>query len=62
MLTSSSFKIVHNDRFGRDDFAAWACIRLDRLAPGLRFVHLWDANGVPTDGVLLAKIDFQWNT
>jgi hypothetical protein len=53
--------VVHSDRFGRDDAAAWACIRLDRLNPGLRFIHLWDAQGSPSDGVILAKIEYQWN-
>ncbi|KAL7621105.1 hypothetical protein AAE478_008418 [Parahypoxylon ruwenzoriense] len=40
----------------RDPFAGWACIRLDRLATGYRFVHLLDANGNKTQGVLLVRI------
>jgi len=39
-----------------DDLAAWACFRLDRLQPGLRMLHLYDANGVVTRGVLLVRI------
>ncbi|KAF2831766.1 hypothetical protein CC86DRAFT_282940 [Ophiobolus disseminans] len=39
-----------------DDLAAWACFRLDRLQPGLRILHLYDANGVVTKGVLLVRI------
>lgn len=39
-----------------DDLAAWACFRLDRLQPGLRMLHLYDANGVVTKGVLLVRI------
>lgn len=35
----------------------WACIRLDRLATGYRFVHLFDVNGNQTQGVLLIRVD-----
>jgi hypothetical protein len=35
-----------------DDLAAWACFRLDRLQPGIRIIHLYDA----TKGVLLVRI------
>lgn len=47
---------MDDDSFGRDDLAAWACIRLDRLGKGVRFVHLFDTHGIQTDGVLLVKI------
>lgn len=47
---------VRDDEFGRDDLAAWACIRLDRLRSGYRFVHLSDCGGHVTDGVVLVKI------
>ena len=47
---------VHDDEIGKDDLAAWACIRLDRLQSGYRFVHLMDAQGLPTHGLLLVKI------
>lgn len=40
----------------KDDLAAWSCIRLDRLQPGLRLLHLYDANGVLSKGVLLVRI------
>lgn len=40
----------------RDDFAGWACIRLDRLATGFRFIQLLDANGNETQGVLLVHV------
>ncbi|KAI1779281.1 PLC-like phosphodiesterase [Hypoxylon cercidicola] len=40
----------------RDPFAGWACIRLDRLATGFRFVQLLDANGENTQGVLLIHV------
>jgi hypothetical protein len=39
-----------------DDLAAWACFRLDRLQPGLRMIHLYDANGMLTKGVLFVRI------
>lgn len=40
----------------RDDLAAWACFRLDRLQPGFRMLHLYDSNGVVTKGVLFVRI------
>ncbi|KAI0897421.1 PLC-like phosphodiesterase [Annulohypoxylon nitens] len=40
----------------RDPSAGWACIRLDRLATGYRFVHLFDAHGNKTQGVLLIRV------
>jgi hypothetical protein len=40
----------------RDPMSSWACIRLDRLQTGLRFIHLLDAKGVPSKGVLLVRI------
>ena len=48
---------VQNDEFGRDSLAAWACIRLDRLREGWRFVHLLDAEGNKSPGVLLVGIE-----
>ncbi|KAI9657204.1 MAG: hypothetical protein M1829_006950 [Trizodia sp. TS-e1964] len=54
-LSFVRFKIK-DDEIGRDDLAAWACLRLDRLQAGYRFVHLLDAKGQETSGVLLVKI------
>lgn len=49
--------IVRDDEiFRRDDLAAWACVRLDRLRLGYRFVRLLDAKGKETDGVILIKV------
>ena len=48
---------VKDKKVGRDDLAAFACIRLDRLQPGYRFIHLLDAKGLRTEGMLLVKID-----
>ncbi|KAB5517429.1 phosphatidylinositol-specific phospholipase C [Coniochaeta sp. 2T2.1] len=47
---------VRDDDFGRDDLASWACVRLDRLREGVRFVHLLDAAGQETTGVLLVRV------
>lgn len=40
-----------------DPVAAWACIRLDRLRRGYRFVDLMDCKGNPSEGKLFVKID-----
>ncbi len=55
-MFSDRFKI-QDDEIGKDDLAAWACIRLDRLRPGYGLVRLLDANGAASQGVLLVKID-----
>ncbi|KAK4106596.1 PLC-like phosphodiesterase [Parathielavia hyrcaniae] len=47
---------VRDDEVGRDSLAAWACVRVDRLREGFRFVHLLDAEGVETEGVMLVKV------
>ncbi|KAL8776968.1 MAG: hypothetical protein Q9213_008065 [Squamulea squamosa] len=54
-LSFLRFKI-QDDEIGTDDLAAWACIRLDRLKEGYRFVHLLDANGDKSRGMLLVRI------
>lgn len=48
---------ARDDEIGRDDLAAWACVRLDRLAEGYRFVHLLDSEGRLTEGALLVKVE-----
>lgn len=48
---------IRDDEIGRDDLAAWACIRLDRLGQGYRFVHLRNTRGEATDGVILVKVE-----
>ena len=48
---------VRDDEFVRDDLSAWACVRLDRLRSGVRFVHLMDVEGRLTKGVVLVKIE-----
>ncbi|EGE01013.1 phosphoinositide-specific phospholipase C [Trichophyton equinum CBS 127.97] len=54
-LSFVRFKIK-DDEIGIDDLLAWACIRLDRLRQGFRFIRLSDTNGKPTDGILLVRI------
>lgn len=48
--------LVRDDEIGKDSLAGWACVRLDRLREGYRFVHLVDAEGVETEGVVLVKV------
>ncbi|KAK4152837.1 PLC-like phosphodiesterase [Chaetomidium leptoderma] len=48
--------LVRDDEVGRDSLAAWACVRVDRLREGYRFLHLVDAEGVATDGAVLVKV------
>lgn len=40
----------------KNTLLAWACIRLDRLQSGYRFIHLLDAAGMPSPGALLVHI------
>lgn len=56
LILLDRFKI-QNDKIGKDDLAAWACIRLDRLRSGYRFVHLLDAAGVESKGVILVGVE-----
>ncbi|KAM0540857.1 hypothetical protein ACHAPJ_013469 [Fusarium lateritium] len=49
--------VVMNDVPGPDVVGAWACIRLDRLRVGYRFVRLLDRHGVPSQGILLIKTE-----
>ncbi|KAI1750252.1 PLC-like phosphodiesterase [Xylaria castorea] len=49
--------LVKDDEIGHDDLAAWACIRLDRLRSGYRFVKLLTAKGRVSPGVLLVKVE-----
>ncbi|ETS73248.1 hypothetical protein PFICI_14853 [Pestalotiopsis fici W106-1] len=49
--------LFKDDEIGRDDLAAWACIRLDRLRSGYRFIKLMNQHGVASEGVVLVKIE-----
>lgn len=55
-LSFVRFKI-DDAKYAKDELAAWACIRLDRLQPGYRFVQLFDAKGQATAGLLFIKIE-----
>lgn len=49
--------LVMDDEIGRDSLAAWACVRIDRLREGFRFVHLINAQGVATEGAVLVRVE-----
>ncbi|KPM34196.1 hypothetical protein AK830_g12376 [Neonectria ditissima] len=52
------FKVEDAAKLGSSPLLAWACIRLDRLRNGYRFVRLMDSRGCPVnDGKLLVKIE-----
>ncbi|KAF3765064.1 PLC-like phosphodiesterase, partial [Cryphonectria parasitica EP155] len=55
-LSFVRFKI-EDEGLVKDKLAAWACIRLDRLQQGYRFIDLADAHGKPSAGKLLVNID-----
>ena len=55
-LLSSRFK-VEDAKYAKDSLAAWACIRLDRLQQGYRFIRLLDYKGLASEGLLLVKIE-----
>ncbi|CCU76570.1 phospholipase C [Blumeria hordei DH14] len=48
---------VEDSRYMQDNLAGWACIRLDRLQSGYRFVRLLDAKARSTRGLLFVKIE-----
>lgn len=48
---------IEDEGLVKDKLAAWACIRLDRLQQGYRFIDLKDAYGKPSAGKLLVKIE-----
>ncbi|CAD6444275.1 7116b1db-d8ff-4993-afb5-b44fe4d55eee [Sclerotinia trifoliorum] len=55
-LSFVRFKI-EDANYSKDELAAWACIRLDRLQQGYRLIPLKDVKGNSTDGLLLVKIE-----
>ncbi|RFU34021.1 hypothetical protein B7463_g2265, partial [Scytalidium lignicola] len=44
-------------KYTLDWVAPWACIRLDRLRQGYRFVNLLDSKGIATPGILLVNVE-----
>ncbi|KAM0344829.1 hypothetical protein ACHAPU_007211 [Fusarium lateritium] len=55
-LTFISFMVM-NDVPGPDVMAAWACVRLDRLRLGYRFLRLMSHDSMPSKGILLVKAE-----
>ncbi|KAH8729607.1 hypothetical protein BGZ61DRAFT_184800 [Ilyonectria robusta] len=53
------FKVEDDStNFVSSPLLAWACIRLDRLRNGYRFVRLMDSRGCPVEGgKLLVKVE-----
>ncbi|KAK2770124.1 phospholipase c [Colletotrichum kahawae] len=51
--------VVMNDVIGPDVMTAWACVRLDRLRLGYRFIRVLDKSGMPTNGILLIKTEIK---
>lgn len=49
--------LIKDDEIGHDDLAAWACIRLDRLRSGYRFIKFMNKHGMASEGVVLVKIE-----
>lgn len=50
-------KVKDQADYLRDELSSWACIRLDRLRPGYRFVRLRDMQGEAGNGVLLVRVN-----
>ncbi|KAG8733137.1 hypothetical protein FRC11_008490 [Ceratobasidium sp. 423] len=49
--------LLKNEGLATDGMAGWACVRLDRLQPGYRFIRLYDLHGRLTEnGCLFVKI------
>uniref|UniRef100_L2FNL9 Phosphoinositide phospholipase C n=1 Tax=Colletotrichum fructicola (strain Nara gc5) TaxID=1213859 RepID=L2FNL9_COLFN len=51
--------VVMNDVIGPDVMTAWACVRLDRLRLGYRFIRVLGKSGMPTNGILLIKTELK---
>ncbi|KAK2032673.1 PLC-like phosphodiesterase [Colletotrichum zoysiae] len=57
-LTFIRFEIWDDPLWSSGGLLSWACIRLDRLRPGYRFVKLMDTKGrLIKDGKLFVKVD-----
>ncbi|KAH7316483.1 PLC-like phosphodiesterase [Stachybotrys elegans] len=58
---AGSFKVEDESHLVGSPTLAWACIRLDRLKAGYRFIQLFDMRGFPIpDAKLLVKIHKRW--
>lgn len=47
---------VKDRELGKDSLAAWACVRLDRLGAGYRFLKLLDHSGQESAGTVLVRV------
>ncbi|KAF9879324.1 phospholipase c [Colletotrichum karsti] len=57
-LSFVRLKVENDPLLGGDELLSWACIRLDRLQTGYRFVKLMDVKNNPIDGgKLLIRVD-----
>lgn len=56
LILYTRLKVKDDRSIGKDNLLAWACVRLDRLKPGYRFIHLLDATGLPSSGALLVRV------
>ncbi|QRW12194.1 phosphatidylinositol-specific phospholipase C [Ceratobasidium sp. AG-Ba] len=59
IVPAASFALflVKDKEFGTDDLGGWACVRLDRLQEGYRFIRLFDLHGRLSDnGCLFVRI------
>lgn len=56
-LSFLRIKVMDDKMLAKDELVAWACIRLDRLKTGYRFLHLLDVEGSPCEGVLFVRIN-----
>lgn len=50
------FQVMH-EGFKWDELAGWACIRLDLLGNGCRFVHMLNGKGMPAEGMILVNVE-----
>lgn len=57
-LLTKNFRFkVESEGYAIDSMVAWACIRLDRLRQGYRFLTLLDRKGLATEGIFLVKVE-----
>ncbi|CAK7267574.1 hypothetical protein SEPCBS57363_002660 [Sporothrix epigloea] len=57
VVETLSFVLFSVEDASSNALAGWACVRLDRLQVGYRFISLMDSCGCPTEGKLLVKIE-----
>ncbi|KAI0405920.1 PLC-like phosphodiesterase [Xylaria palmicola] len=55
-LSFVRFRVEHDQTRPKNPVSGWACVRLDRLAPGYRLITLLDHDGYETRGSLLVQV------